>query len=605
MRVNVALLSLTLLLVAGCGGPAVPPANSPAPAEPGATAPVPTSTAYDPLADHLVNPDALTAPAPDDAAAIALDETLIRNIDGNPSNLNPLFGSSAYEQYLSAVLFTGLFSFDEKMQWTVNHDIVESFEESDDHLIYMVKMKPGLSWQDGEPFTADDVCWSWQEILDERVPCPAVRNGTDQIVGCKVVDDLTLEIRHKEALPTNPWNALFPILPKHLYEKDVAKNPDLKSGDYYEKLNRAPVGSGPYRFVEWVANDKIVLERWDGYAGKKPHFKRMIFRIIPDDNTLLLTFNKGEIDEFRMSAKQFATQTLQGSDFAKVGVKCLAPQWAFSYIGWNQDGSNPFFSDVRVRQAMTYATDTKRMIRDLAYNLYEPCHGIFHPNAPWYNPEVKLMTFDLDRAGALLDEAGWKIDENHEGWRYGVVDGQPVKFEFTLLIPQGSDIARDLAAIMQEDLRGIGVDMKTQILEWATFQERTRKHEFQASTAAWGTGTDPDTLWNLWRSDQYDPQGNFGRNYGGYRNARVDELFELARHEFDFDTRRAYYQEIQQLIYDEQPYTFLWNRGTLWAFNQRIHGITTSPRGVFGFDPAEAGWWVKAAEQKYPAAKTP
>ncbi|MGD8395723.1 MAG: ABC transporter substrate-binding protein [Candidatus Eiseniibacteriota bacterium] len=549
---------------------------------------------YDPARDPLVNPPSMFEPAPDDTSLINYEDVLVRNLSGNPNSLNPLFISSTVEFYVVGAMFDGPFTFGPDLKFAVNEDITESFEESSDHTVYTIKLRPGLKWHDGHPYTAHDIVFSWQQILDDRVPCPAVRSGTDDIIECEALDDLTVRMVHRDALATNPWNATFPIIPKHIYEKDKDANPDLKSGEYYNAQNRHPIGSGPYRIVEWRENDKIVLERWEDYHGEKPRFKRMVFRIIPDQNILMLTFNKQEIDEFRMNPKQFATQSLPGSDFAKVGQKVLAPQWTFLYIGWNMDGSNPFFDDVRVRHAMTHGLDVPRIIRDLAYNLYTPCYGIYHPDSWMYNPEVKRLEFDLDRASELLDEAGWLIDEEREGWRHKVIGGKPVKFEFTLQIPQGADISRDIAAIYQEDLRSIGISMKTQILEWATLVERNRKHEFQATIAAWGTGTDPDTGRNIWLSSQYDPEGRFGRNYVGFMDERVDELFELGRREFDFEKRRKYYQEIHKRIYDAQPYTFVYNRGTFWALHKRIRGVTTSPRGIFNFNPAENAWWSMA-----------
>ena len=252
---------------------------------------------------------------------------------------------------------------------------------------------------------------------------------------------------------------------------------------------------------------------------------------------------------------------------------------------------------------MTHACNIPRMIRDLAYNLYTPSYGIFHPDAPWFNPNIQRFEYNMDEAERLLDEAGWRTDEEREGWRYKEIDGKPVRFEFILLIPQGARISVDVAAILQEDLKSIGIKMETQIMEWAAFSESTRKHEFHASMAAWGTGVDPDTLWNLWRSDQWDKEGRFGRNYGGFKNERVDELFELARHEFDVPTRVTYYQEMSKLIYDEQPYTWMWNRGTFWAVQQRFQGLTTSPRGIFNFSPSEEAWWVATGNAKFPVAE--
>ena len=137
--------------------------------------------------------------------------------------------------------------------------------------------------------------------------------------------------------------------------------------------------------------------------------------------------------------------------------------------------------------------------------------------------------------------------------------------------------------------------MKTREYEWATFLQKIRNHEFQAETAMWGTGTDPDTGWGLWRTDQYKA----GRNHGGYSNPRVDELFMLGRREFDPEKRAKIYQEIGKILYDDQPYTWIYNEPILSAFNKRIRGVQFSPRGIYGFDPSFYDWWVKKGEGKY------
>jgi peptide/nickel transport system substrate-binding protein len=204
-----------------------------------------------------------------------------------------------------------------------------------------------------------------------------------------------------------------------------------------------------------------------------------------------------------------------------------------------------------------------------------------------YPSDVKLLDYDPARSAALLDEAGWRVDPN-DGWRYKEINGQKVRFEFTLLMSQGSSTAPKVAAIFQEDLKRLGVEMRTREMEWAAFLEKVQKHEFQAETAGWGTGTDPDTGWNLWRTDQYES----GRNYGGYSNPRIDELFEEGRKEFDFKKRAQIYQEIHWILYEDQPYTWLWYEPILAAFNKRIHGVQFSPRGVFNFNPSFAEWWV-------------
>lgn len=605
------------LLLAGCGGP--PPQNlshtteKPVQQTPQATpsatqdittttqlvatpqpaAAEPAPTAYDPALDPIVNPAQLFEQAPEQADAIASDETLVRYMSGNPNSLNPVFTSSVQDGQAQGLLYNSLFTFDKNMIWGVNEDIVESYEESEDHLVWTVKMKPGLTWQDDQPWTAHDVAFSFEAIMNDAVPAIAVRAGTDELASVQALDDLTVKFVHKEALATSKWNMLFPIIPKHIYDLDEERttDPTLKNSEYYKHANfDGVVGNGAYKLAEWVENDRIAFERWDGYAGDKPYFKRVVFKINPDPNTSLLLFSKGELDDIGLNPKQFALETVD-SEFQELAWKAYGPSWGFGYIGWNMDGSNPFFSDRRVRYAMTHALDIQRIIKDIMYNLREQCHGIYHPDSWMYNPDVQVLGYDLKKSAALLDEAGWLISDE-DGWRYKEIDGVPVKFEFELLIPQGADSSVQIAAIYQRDLKKVGVSLKTRVLEWAAFQELVQNHEHQAQIAGWGTGTDPDTGWNLWHSSEYES----GRNYCGYNNPRVDELFELGRREFDPEKRAAIYQEIHKLIYDDQPYTFLTNGAISWAFQKRIRGVIFSPRGVDGFDPGMSAWWVPKGE---------
>jgi peptide/nickel transport system substrate-binding protein len=567
---------LVSLCIVGCG-------------KPSGTSEPRTNVAYNPDDDPLVNPPSVFEKIPEDSSGVDTNATLYLNLSGSPQNLNPIFASSGYEMRVGSVLYESPFTFDAEMNWKINTTWVERYEESPDHLSATLKLKPNLKWHDGTPLTAHDIVFSWQAICDDRVPCPAVKVGTLELADCIALDDHTVKYVHKEARPTSKWNIYFPIIPKHLYEKDRENFPDLKTGDYYAQLNRNPVGCGMYTFKEWIANDKIVVERWEDYPGPKPPFKTIIFRLIPDQNAQLLAFENQDLDCIELTGEQFAQQTTSSENFKKVGYKIKEVEWSYGYIGWNMDGSNPFFADQRVRRAMTHALNIPLIIENVYYNLTEPCLGIYHKDAPMFNPELQPIPFDLEKAKQLLDEAGW-ITDAQDGWRYKTINGTQVQFSFTLSLPQGSLTSPKIANYFQEDLRSIGIDMKTRSVEWATFLQQARQHEFEAQIAAWGTGTDPDTGWNLWRTDEYDT----GRNYGGYSNARVDELFEMGRKEFDPDQRNAIYQEIHKIIYEDQPYTFIANRPSLFAINQRIQGVEAGPRGILDFDPGFTAWWTKA-----------
>ena len=571
------------LLARGCGGGVSE--SDKGDAADGTPGKLVAGVGYDPKYDPAVNPATLLQDYDSSQAGEA--EWLYALLSGSPQTLNPIFSSSVYESQVNSLLFGGLFSFNAAMEWMIDPTWTESVTESEDHKVWTVKMKKGLKWHDGHPLTAHDVQYSYEQIMDPDVPCPAQKSGTDELETVRALDEYTIQFVHKEPLPTSKWNAFFPVIPKHLFEKGKAEDKTLKQSGYYSKLNRLPVGSGPYKLLEWKQNDKIVLERWEEYPGPKPHFKRIVFKIVPDPNVRLAVFEKGELDEVPLTAKQFASETVTSAEFKKRGYKALSQAWSYAYIGWNLH-DNPFFGDRRVRHAMTHALDIKQIIRTLQYDLVSRAHGIYHPESWMYNPGIKLLEYDLDRSAELLDEAGWKVSED-DGWRYK--DG--VKFSFTLLIPQGSTTGRQLAAILQQDLKSLGVELKTRIMEWATFQQKTRQCEFQAMMAGWGTGVDPDTNWNLWRTEERKK----GRNYTGFSNKRVDELFEMGRREFDHAKRKTIYQEIGKIIYEEQPYTFLWNSPVLRGFQKRIRGIQFSPRGVWGFDPAVGAWWVLKGDQ--------
>ncbi len=579
LRIALLVLGTGLLLACGCGKPG------------GTTTQPAVFSSYDPRKDPLVNPPSLFEPAPEDHSKIATDETLTLQLDGSPNTLSPLFTSTAYEFTMMEALYSGPFTFGKDMKWKLDEKLAEAFEESDDHTTITARLKPGLKWHDGHPFTAHDIVYSWEQIRDPQVPAVTYKDRIDQVSECVAVDDLTVKYVLKEPSAISRWDVMFPIIPRHVFEKEKSRHPDLKSGDYYSRIAREPVGNGPFRLVEWRENDRIIVERWEDYIGKKPYFKRVVFRIIPDNNVALLSFEKEDIDAIaRLSAQQFAKET-NTPTFARVGYKGWGTEWGFGYIGYNMDGSNPFFNDKRVRYAMTHALNIPLILDKVFYNLATPCLGEFHPDAWMFNPEVKAIGYDPGKSAALLDEAGWKVDPK-DGWRYREVNGKRVRFEFTLLMPQGSPAGPKIAQIFQEDLKKLGVLLSTREMEWAAFHETVQKHEFQAEIAGWGTGTDPDTLSNLWKTDQYKT----GRNFGGYSNPRVDELFELGRKEFDFEARRKIYQEIHKLIYDDQPYTWIYNRPLLAAINKRIRGVQLSPRGIFNFDPSYGGWWVPAGQ---------
>ncbi|MCC7475753.1 MAG: peptide-binding protein [Pirellulales bacterium] len=531
---------------------------------------------------------ALSVLAPVDGRGVDFEATINRGLQLDLSTTNPiLYSSIAESQFLNLTSF-GLFSFDWEMRPFASSDSVVSWQTSKDRMVDKVVMRKDLVWSDGKPITAHDVEFSYRAIMTSQVPVPAVRAGTDELKCVKAYDDYTVMYFHKAPGATNVWNVNYPILPKHVYEKSIAEDSTLTTSAYHANLERHPIAGGPYELAEWTRGSEILLRRRENYYmhnGKqvrdKPYFKQIRFRVIEDGNTRLLALKSGRIDEGELDAEQWETQT-SDNDFYAQNTKVYEDEWTFFYIGWNL--TTPFFQDVRVRRAMAHAMNYDEMIDDLCFGLHPRCYGIFHPDS-WMYPKnpPKLIEHDLDKAEELLDDAGW-VDSDGDGIRDKEINGQLVPFEFSLMVSQKPDRI-NICNLFRENLEGIGVVCHIVPMEAAVFQERVQKKRFEAELSGWSTGTDPYTNENIFGTGQ-------DRNYGSYSNPKVDALFKQGMKEFDREKRAAIYGEISNLIYEDQPYLFLYTRSSFYGFNKKLRGYRFSPRGPFSYGPGFGAIWT-------------
>ncbi|NOX59932.1 MAG: hypothetical protein GXP29_13895 [Planctomycetes bacterium] len=538
-----------------------------------------------------MNPPELFESQPSDRALVDSDATLQCRLKAEPSSFNPVLMFTAIDAEFDYLLWDRPFLLDENLQWSVNPEMVEAFAFGEDHLEATLTLKPGLRWQDGTALTSADIVFSWSRILHGKVLARKARHGTDEITHCRAVDERRVQFKFKEALATNKWSVDFPIVPRHVYEPLLADDPSMQRSDAAVKANRMPVGNGPYRVVEWLSAERIVLERWEAYSGKKPAFARIIFRVIPDNNAALLAFEAGRIDEMSLAPRQFAADT-NSARFAKVGVKAKGEQWTTYYIGWNVGGKNAFLTDAKVRRALGLMVNGELINKQVFFGLFERSVGLFP--AAFLPADVERLPpkFDPVRAGRLLDEAGWTISEV-DGWRYknrpvDAPNAASVPAEFKLNIVSASQTSPRVADIFQSDLRKIGVRMGVEVLEWSVFNERNLEHRFDAFLSAWTCGPDPDEARNLFHSDA--KRG--GRNYVAYENAAVDDLFDRGRRTVDSDARKKIYGDLERIILADAPYTFLVDAPTLWAFSHRVRGVTLSPRGPMHAFPGMRAWWT-------------
>ena len=511
-----------------------------------------------------------------------------RHVVGDLGSTNPIMISTSAEFDILGLTGFGLFSFGRDLEPFAASETVVSWQTSADGLLDKVVMRDDLVWSDGKPITAHDVAFSYTVIMDPRVPVPAVRSGTDQMRGVHAYDDHTIVFFHKEPLATNVWNVNFPVLPRHVYEKTWEKDPTLKDSPEHVALEQAPVCGGPYEIVERKRGQQIVLRRrdsWSTVRGRKvrdePSFKEVRFRIIEDPNTSLLALKAGDIHEMVLQPEQWTTQTT-AADYYQRNTKATAPEWVNFHFGWNIE--SPFFADRRVRRAMSYAFDYYEMLDKLCYGLYKPCAGNFAEDS-WMAPKKKLEPYkqDLDKAEALLDEAGW-IDHDNDGIRDKEIDGRLVPFEFSMLVNQ-QPLRIAICTLMKDCLDRIGVRMNVKPVESTVLQDLTQKRKFQAYFGGWGAGTDPDSSENIWKTGAM-------RNFVNYSNPEVDRLFEEGRRELDRAKRAEKYARIQEILYEDQPYTWLYWRNSFYGFSKKLRGYVFSPRGPYHYSPGFSSLWM-------------
>jgi peptide/nickel transport system substrate-binding protein len=307
-------------------------------------------------------------------------------------------------------------------------------------------------------------------------------------------------------------------------------------------------------------------------------------KVIEDFNTALVALKAGQIEEEMLRAEQWVAQT-DDEDFYARNTKVNAVEWTEFHFLWNLQ--SPFFSDRRVRQAMSWAMDYDELMKVVCHGLYRQSQGPYHPTS-WMFPQDPPQPYHQDfvRAKALLEEAGW-TDSDGDGIRDKLIDGQRVPFEFTMLTYQ-TETGVQAAVLLKTSLEQVGVICNVKPTEFTVLVDSTQKKQFEAAMGGWGSSTDPDGSSNTYMTGE-------ARNYGSYSNPRVDELFREGRRELDHERRAAIYAEIHKILWEDQPYTYLFYRNAFYAFSKKLQGYNFAPTGPYLFDPGMYSIFKRAA----------
>ena len=538
---------------------------------------------------------------------------VIVRYESEPDVLNPLLQRAAVSDYAlygvnNSQVYELLMAYDPQTWRVTKPLLVEGLPEvSADHLTYSFKVRDGVKWHDGKPFSGEDILFTFKAGMCPLLDSASVRS---YLSGLR---DVQLEGRTIRFVMTEPnvfdqFNIVstLAILPKHVFDpeglidgfgfKDIIGpkgKTDPKIKKFAEQFNahpnnRAPIGTGPYKFEKWDTGREIVLARNDNYWGQKAYLDKIIIRIIGDYPAALTALKAGEVDLMpRLLPVQHAQQT-SGPAFDEHFVKTKYSIPGYSWIGWNEQ--RPFFKDKRVRRALTMLLDRRTLIDKVRYGLGAIGIGPVNVSSRDFNPDIKPWPYDPRRAMELLEEAGWK---DHDG--DGVRDKDGVKFSFELM---GGANSKVLLALMREELRKAGIEMRERIVEFNVLGTALREHRFDAATLGWSVDLTQDP-YQIWHSSS---ASNRGSNYINFKNGESDRLIEQARKEFDDERRKQIYWRWQELIHEEQPYTFLYYQEEVAAYSKRFQNVTWWPLRP-GYDLTS--WFVPKGLQKYGTTPAP
>ncbi len=509
------------------------------------------------------------------AAEPAYGDALVEGSNGDVSGFLSAVTSDSASHGAANYIFNGLVRYDKNLK--LEGELAESWDVSPDGKKITFHLRKGVKWHDGAPFTSEDVLFTYRKMIDPKTPT-AYGESFKQVRRVSNPDPYTVVVEYEKpyAPALESWG--LNILPKHLLES----YPDIKQSP----LNKShPIGTGPYRFVEWKPGQKIVFDANPDYFEGRPYISRVVTRVIPDQATLFLELKSGGIDTMTLTPLQHAKQT-ETEEFRRNFRKYRYLGFAYTYLGFRLD--HPFFKDKRVRQAIAHAINKKELIDGVLFGLGQEVTGPYKPGHWVYNPDVRRYAFDPAKAKALLADTGWKDTDGD-----GVLERNGKKFAFTVLTNAGNESRAKAAAIIQQHLAGVGIRMEIRALEWAAFvNEFVKKRKFDALILGWQTGPEPDQF-DIWNSTKTGPDE---LNHVGFADAEVDRLLEEGRRTFDMEKRKKAYFRIQEILAEEQPYVFLYAPEALPAFHKRFRGIEPAPAGI-GYNFIK--WYVPRAEQKY------
>lgn len=511
---------------------------------------------------------------------------VVIGISSDIETINPLYSFSVDEGVIDETLFLSLIYFEwdsSKGDLTELPMLAESWKWAPDSTSIIISLRSDVQWSDGTPLTVDDIIFSFDLYSDPRAQSRMIgtfknfiTDDNGKIDVSKTFEKLSaneLKIKFLSGSVPSILDISMPIIPKHIFEKvNRAEIPT-------SAINFNPVSSGPYKLKKWNRNQSITLEaNKKSFLYKEGMVDEIIFRIVPDYNSRLLQLKKGELD-FSELIKPADTKDL--NNYKNLIIKTVKGR-EYDYVGWNNIDRKSFseknlikpnrlFGSVKVRQALSHAISKQEILSEYLLDYGEiavsPVSSIFKD---YFDSSLKPIAFNPALSKKLLAEDGW-LDKD----KNGVLEKGNLEFRFTLHIPSGNPLREFAATIIKNNLRAIGIDMNVEKSELGAFIENLYNRKLDAWMASWFIQI-PLELKTYWYSDL----NNTPLNFTGYQSKEADEIIINLDKRINDQIKKSYITKFQNIIYNDQPVTFLYWMDNIVVHSNRLKDVTINPYGA-------------------------
>ncbi len=478
---------------------------------------------------------------------------IVVGIEASPSTLDPRLARDAYAVQILPLVFPGLFCIGDNLEPVP--ELVESYQQLDERT-YQFKLKPGICFASGKILTSQDVKATLESLLLPGLNSPYL-DLAQKIQKIKILDENNFQLVLTQAYAPILVELGIGILPKELAEKT-----SLELHQLY--------GAGAYQIKEFIPGSKVVLVP-NPYYSKRPYFEKIIFKIIPEDTTRLLSLEKGEVQLLQSPIPPDELPRLKENPELKLWMK---PGINYSYLGFNL--RDPILSNLLVRKAIAYATNREEIIHCLLKDTVFKADTLLSPRHWAYEPEVEKYSYQPERAKELLDRAGYPDPDG---------DGPLPRFRLVYKTSQ-NQVRRWIAQAIAHQLSKVGIEVEVRSLEWGTLFSDIQAGNFQIYTLTWVGVVEPDIFYTIFHSQSLPPKG---ANRGGYSNPELDQLLDQARRITDRQERKRIYSQVQKIISQELPYISLW-----YSMD-----IVVSRKELAGFKLGSGGEWTGLIQSRW------